>query len=81
MIVCCLLMRALGPPAGVAFAARRASTETPSLTARRAGKSPEEIRKTFNIKNDFTPVRRWSFRGLTAFVGAVEVPTAVLPRT
>lgn len=22
-----------------------------------AGKSPEEIRKTFNIKNDFTPVR------------------------
>ena len=28
-----------------------------------AGKSPEEIRKTFNIKNDFTPEEEEKIKG------------------
>ncbi len=35
---------------------RRGSRAPPPCTP--AGKTPEEIRKTFNIKNDFTPVRQ-----------------------
>ena len=37
--------------------------EKPLAVKRIAGKTPEEIRKTFNIKNDFTPEEEEQVRG------------------
>jgi len=41
------------------------------------GKTPEEIRKTFNIKNDFTPEEEEQVRGLRAcdlMLGSCGIP-------
>ena len=39
------------------------------------GKSPEEIRKTFNIKNDFTPEEEAAIREENSAFGGARIPT------
>lgn len=45
------------------------------------GKSPEEIRKTFNIQNDFTPEEEDQIRRENEWAEEYVVPTVSVNRT